>query len=123
MPSELGIYPLSGIRRIWPHSSSVLSAFTAQSGYEPDGCGSARAWLVNRAGMSRGAAAGAIGWEKRLARHARIAAVLAAGDITESCAKEIAGWTDKLPAGKRDEADAILVIGADLNRIQAGDSP
>src|SRR6185437_3184326 len=93
-------------------SAAVLTAFTAQSGYEPDGHRSARAWLVGRNGMSRAAASGAVGWHKRLARHARIAAVMAAGDITESCAKEIAGWTDRLPDGKRDEADEILLDAA-----------
>src|SRR6185437_13105155 len=62
-------------------SAAVLAAFTAQSGYEPDGYRSARAWLVNRNGMSRGAAAGSVGWEKRLRRHGKIAAVMAAGDI------------------------------------------
>jgi len=93
-------------------NAAVLSAFTAQSGYEPDGHRSARAWLVNRNGMSKGAAGAAVGWGKRLRRHGRIAAVMAAGDITESWAREIAGWTDKLPAEKRDEADAILLDAA-----------
>ncbi len=93
-------------------SAAVLSAFTAQSGYEPDGHRSARAWLVNRNGMSKGAASGAVAWEKRLRRHARIADVMAAGDITESWGKDIAGWTDKLPADKRDEADQILLDAA-----------
>ena len=62
--------------------------------------------------MSKGAAGGAVGWHKRLARHQRIAAVMAAGGISESWAKEIAAWTDKLPAGKRDEADQILLDAA-----------
>jgi hypothetical protein len=93
-------------------SAAVLSAFTAQSGYEPDGHRSARAWLINRNTMSKGAASGAVGWEKRLRRHGKIAAVMAAGDITESWAKDIAGWTDKLPADKRDEADEILLDAA-----------
>ena len=64
--------------------AAVLAAFTAQSGYEPDGHRSARAWLVNRNAMAKGAAGGAVAWQKRLARHWRIAAVMAAGDITES---------------------------------------
>src|SRR6185437_10696162 len=98
--------------RLTAVNAAVLAAFTAQSGYEPDGHRSARAWLVGRNGMTRGAAAGAVGWQKRLARHGRIAAAMAAGDITESCAKEIAGWTDKLPDGKRDEADEILLDAA-----------
>jgi Domain of unknown function (DUF222) len=93
-------------------SAAVLSAFTAQSGYEPDGHRSARAWLINRNTMSKGAASGAVAWEKRLRRHGKIAAVLAAGDITDSWAKDIAGWTDKLPAEKRDEADEILLDAA-----------
>ena len=37
---------------------------------------------------------------------------MAAGDISESWAKEIATWTDKLPAEKRDEADEILLDAA-----------
>src|SRR6516225_5027796 len=92
--------------------AAVLSAFTAQSGYEPDGHRSARAWLINKTGVSRGAAGAAVGWHKRLARHARIAAVMAAGGISESWAREIASWTDKLPADKRDEADQILLDAA-----------
>src|SRR6516162_2004923 len=92
--------------------AAVLSAFTAQSGYEPDGHRSARAWLINRTGIARGAAGAAVGWQKRLARHGRIAAAMAAGGISESWAREIAAWTDQLPADKRDEADAILLDAA-----------
>jgi hypothetical protein len=93
-------------------NAAVLSAFTAQGGYEPDGHRSARAWLINRTGVSKGAAGAAVGWHKRLARHGKIAQVMAAGEISESWAREIAGWTDKLPAEKRDEADAILLDAA-----------
>ena len=93
-------------------NAAVLSAFTAQSGYEPDGHRSARAWLIGKTGIAKGAASGAVAWQKRLARHGKIAAVMAAGDISESWAREIANWTDKLPADKRDEADAILLDAA-----------
>ena len=93
-------------------NAAVLSAFTAQSGYEPDGHRSARAWLIGKTGIAKGAAGAAVGWQKRLARHRRIAATMAAGDISESWAKEIAAWTDKLPVDKRDEADAILLDAA-----------
>jgi hypothetical protein len=98
--------------RLTAINAAVLAAFTAQCGYEPDGHRSARAWLINKTGVSKGAAGAAVGWQKRLARHERIAAVMAAGDITESWAREIAWWTDKLPAEKRDEADAILLDAA-----------
>ena len=93
-------------------NAAVLAAFTAQSGYEPDGHRSARAWLINKTGIAKGAASGAVAWQKRLARHRRIAETMTAGDISESWAKEIAHWTDKLPAEKRDEADQILLDAA-----------
>ncbi len=93
-------------------NAAVLSAFTAQGGFEPDGHRSARAWLINKTGISKGAAGAAVAWHKRLARHRRIAETMAAGDISESWAKEIAAWTDPLPAEKRDEADAILLDAA-----------
>ena len=48
--------------------SRVLAAFAAQGGYEDDGHGSARTWLRWRARVTTGAAAGAIGWMRRLAR-------------------------------------------------------
>ena len=86
-------------------NAAVLAAFTAQSGYEPDGHKSARAWLINKTGISKGAAGAAVAWDRRLRRHRQIAAAMTAGAITDSRAREIAAWTDKLPAGKRDEAD------------------
>jgi Domain of unknown function (DUF222)/HNH endonuclease len=93
-------------------NAAVLAAFTAQSGYEPDGHRSAMAWLVNRTKISRGAATGAIGWHRRLGRHGVIAAAMTGGDITESWAKDIATWTDPLPPLDRDAADQILVEAA-----------
>ena len=93
-------------------NAAVLAAFTAQAGYEPDGHRSARSWLINRTGISKGAASGAVGWQKRLSRHGKIATAMIAGDISDSWAKEIAAWTDKLPAEKREEADVILLDAA-----------
>jgi hypothetical protein len=34
---------------------------------------------------------------------------LAAGDVSASWAREICGWTARLPADKRDDADRILL--------------
>ena len=65
--------------RLTAVNAAVLAAFTAQGGYEPEGHRSARAWLVGKTGISTGAASGAVGWHKRLARHGRIAEVMAAG--------------------------------------------
>ena len=93
-------------------NAAVLAAFTAQSGYEPDGHRSAMAWMVNRTKMSRGAAAGAVGWQRRLARHGVIAAAMATRKISESWGKDIATWTDPLPPLERDQADEILLEAA-----------
>jgi hypothetical protein len=93
-------------------NAAVLAAFTATAGYEPDGHGSATQWLINRTGISKGAALGAVGWRKRLGRHPLIAAAMTGGQVTESWAKQIAGWTDRLPEDKRDEADHILLDAA-----------
>ena len=46
-----------------------LAAFTAQDGYEHDGQGSARTWLRWQTRVTRAAAAGAVGWARRLAAH------------------------------------------------------
>src|ERR1035437_4417945 len=42
--------------------ASVLAAFTAQSGFEEDGQRCARSWLQGQTQVTRGAAAGAVGW-------------------------------------------------------------
>jgi hypothetical protein len=93
-------------------NAAVLAAFTAGNGYEPDGHRSAKQWLIGKTGISEGAARGAVGWQRRLARHPVIAEAMAAGGVSESWAKEIAGWTDPLPEDRRAEADAILLDAA-----------
>src|SRR5215469_10798417 len=86
----------------------VLAAFTAQGGHEDDGHGSARTWLKWQTRITGGAAGGALGWARRLAAHPAVGAALAAGEISESWARQICGWTDRLPVGKQGDADEIL---------------
>src|SRR5215469_466449 len=101
--------------------SRVLAAFTARGGYEDDGHRSARSWLRWRARVTRGAAAGAIGWVRRLNAHPLIGAALAAGELSESWARQICEWTDRLPQAQRGDADEILAGaargGADLSGL------
>jgi hypothetical protein len=101
--------------------SRVLAAFAAQGGYEDDGHGSARTWLRWRARVTRGAAAGAIGWMRRLTAHPVIGTALAAGELSESWARQICEWTDRLPQARRGDADEILAGaargGADLSGL------
>jgi uncharacterized protein DUF222/HNH endonuclease len=91
---------------------NVLAAFHAAGGCEPDGSGSTRAWLVWQTRVTRGAAAGAVGWMRRLRGHPAVWEALAAGTVSASWAKQICDWTDRLPEVSRGDADAILLTAA-----------
>jgi Domain of unknown function (DUF222)/HNH endonuclease len=101
--------------------AKILGAFTAAQGYAADANYSPRSWLIHRARVTRGAAAGHLAWVRRAAAHPRVAATLADGAISESYARKICEWTDKLPRDCRDAADAILLAaakaGADLTDL------
>jgi hypothetical protein len=96
----------------------VLTAFARQAADEDDGQGSARAWLKWQTHITTGAAAGAVGWVRRLDRHPVIANALATGELSESWARQICAWTDRLPQNQQDDADEIVAAaarsGADL---------
>ena len=63
-----------------------------------------------------GAAAGAVGWVRRLAAHPVIGAALAAGDLSESWARQICTWTDRLPTGKQDDGEYLAI---DVDRLSS----
>jgi hypothetical protein len=90
----------------------VLAAFTAQDGYEDDGQGSARVWLRWQTRVTGAAAAGAVGWARRLGAHPVVAAALAEGELSASWARAVCGWSDRLPHEMRGDADQILVEAA-----------
>jgi Domain of unknown function (DUF222)/HNH endonuclease len=99
----------------------ILAAFATQHVYEDDGQGSARVWLKWQTRITSGAAAGTVAWMKRLTAHPVVAQALAAGEISRSWAQAFCSWNDRLPAGRRDDADAILTgaatAGADLTGL------
>ena len=101
--------------------TSILAAFTAGQGYFADADYSPRAWLINKTGISKGAAVAYTAWVRRAAAHRQVAQALAAGEISESFARMICQWTDKLPEDCRPAADAILLVaakaGADLRGL------
>ena len=106
--------------------TQVLGAFTAAQGYHEDGDYSPRSWLINRTGITKGAATAYTEWVKRAAAHPRVAAALAAGEVPESVGRKICDWTGLLPGDCQDAADAILVTAArsgagleDLARLAA----
>ena len=92
--------------------TSVLAAFTAGQGYSADGDYSPRAWLINRTRITKGAAAGYTAWVRRAAAHPGSIAAMAAEEMSESFARMICSWTDKLPEQCRPDADEILLAAA-----------
>ena len=92
--------------------AGLLGAFSASGAHEDDGQQSERAWLKWQTQITAGAAAGAVGWMKRLAAHPAVRAALAAGVVSPSWAKKICEWTDLLPEGIRGDADEILLAAA-----------
>ena len=90
----------------------LLDAFNAGQGYAADADYSPRSWLIHRTRITKGAAAAHLAWVRRTAAHPRVAAALADGDVSESYARKICEWDDKLPRDCRDAADAILLAAA-----------
>ena len=91
----------------------ILAAFTAGQGYADDADYSPTSWLIHRTRITKGAARGHLGWARRAAAHPQVIAALAEGTVlSESMARLICGWTDKLPESCQDAADAILVAAA-----------
>jgi hypothetical protein len=91
----------------------ILAAFTAGHGYSADADYSPTSWLIHRTRITKGAACGHVGWARRAAAHPQVMVALAEGCVlSESMARTICGWTDKLPADCRETADAILVAAA-----------
>jgi hypothetical protein len=93
--------------------ASVVAAFTARGGFERDGQRCARSWLKWQTRVTGGAAAGAVGWAKRLAAHPAVRRALAAGAVSASWAREICAWSDMLPERQREAADEILLAAAE----------
>jgi Domain of unknown function (DUF222)/HNH endonuclease len=91
--------------------SAVLAAFDADRGYEDDAAGGSRSWLRWQTRATTAAAAGAVGWMRRLRAHPRVAAALAAGTVSPSWARQVCDWTDPLDQD-RDAGDQILLAAA-----------
>ncbi len=92
--------------------TSILAAFASGQGYAADADYSPRAWLIHKTRITRGAAVGYTAWVRRAAAHPQVAAAMTAGEMSESVARKICQWTDKLPDDCRLAADAILLAAA-----------
>ena len=92
--------------------TSILGAFTSAQGYAGDADYSPRAWLIHKTRITKGAAVAYTAWARRAVAHPEVGQALAAGEMSESFARTICTWTDKLPEDCREAADAILVSAA-----------
>ena len=92
--------------------ASFLSVFTTGKGYSADADYSARAWLMHKTGITRGAAASHTAWARRAGTHPLVVAALAAGELSESCGRAICRWTDTLPEKYREESGELLIAAA-----------
>jgi hypothetical protein len=99
---------MSTAARAW-----FLAAFTSGQGYAEDADYSPTAWLIHRTKVTKGAARGHLAWARRVQAHPQVAVALAEGVVlTESMARTICGWTDRIPRECRDTADDILIAAA-----------
>jgi hypothetical protein len=103
--------------------AAILGAYTAGQGYSADADYSPKAWLIHKTRITKGAAVAHTAWARRAAAHPEVAKALAAGEMSESVARTICQWTDKLPGDCRDAADEILLgaarAGMDLRDLAA----
>jgi hypothetical protein len=122
LPTAVQAEVLTGLERAGAQLTAArtrtLAAFASSHGYEADGQFGPKPWLRVFTRVTRGSADGALAWVRRLDAHPAVATALAAGELSESWAREICRWTSKLPAEGVADADAILLAaaagGADL---------
>jgi uncharacterized protein DUF222 len=116
LPAETQAECLRGLERTDAINTAArawfLSAFTAGKGYSADADYSARAWLMHKTGITRGAAASHTAWANRAATHPRVVAALVTEDLSESYGRRICQWTDQLPEKFRDDSDELLIAAA-----------
>ncbi len=116
MPAEVQAQCLQALEQVTAMGTaaraSILAAFTSGQGYSADADYSPKAWLINRTGITKGAALAHAGWVRRAAAHPEVAQALAAGEMSESVARKICQWTDQLPEDCREAADKILIAAA-----------
>jgi hypothetical protein len=99
-----------------------LARFDAASAHDADGCATPAAWLAGQCRITPKEAKNSVGKMRQIGSHQPVAEALAGGVISESWAREITGWTNRLPAEMREGTDKILLdaaaAGADLDNLK-----
>src|SRR5271165_1429558 len=77
--------------------AAILARFDAERGHAADGYGSTASWLAAKGRTTRRAANAEVRRMRQFSAHPVIAAAVAAGELSDSWAAEIADWTRRLP--------------------------
>jgi hypothetical protein len=103
--------------------AGLLFRFDARDGHDADGYGTSSAWLAAMGKLTKRDAKGAVRRMRAIAGHPLLARGMAAGEISESWAREITGWLRKLPEELRGGTEEILAeaaaAGASLEDLAA----
>ncbi len=116
LPCEVQAQCLQGFEQADAMSTAgraqMLAAFAKARGYCADGAYSPKMWLFHQTRVTKGCAAGHVGWARRAAAHPRVVAALGAAEVSTSWARSICEWSGRLPGACREEADKILLGAA-----------
>jgi hypothetical protein len=101
----------------------LLRRFDADGAHDADGFASTAAWLAAKTQLGRKDAKAAVRHMRLLSRHPLLDEAAAAGTVTISWAREMAGWTGRIEdEDLRQDADQILLqaaaAGADLDGLR-----
>jgi hypothetical protein len=92
--------------------AELLFRFDARDGHDADGYASSSAWLAAMSKLSKRDAKATVRRMRVIAAHPPLARGMAAGEISESWAREIVSWLRKLPEELRDGTEEVLAGAA-----------
>jgi hypothetical protein len=114
-PAALGeaLVSIAGIQsKLAVAHAEFLLRFDAHDAHDADGYATSAAWLAAMAKLSKRDAKTAVRRMRMLGRHPLLARGMAAGEISDSWAREIVGWLQKLPEELREGTEKILADAA-----------
>ncbi|HEX6525075.1 MAG TPA: DUF222 domain-containing protein [Streptosporangiaceae bacterium] len=125
MPGEVQAEVLGAMEHVDSVQAAVrgraVSAFAAALTYHEYAVRGMPRWFVTQTKVTKAAGSAHKAWAMRAGQHPGVIDALAEGVLSESWARAICGWTDKLPEDCVQDADAILVAaarrGADLEGL------
>jgi uncharacterized protein DUF222 len=99
-----------------------LSKFDANDCHDADGYQTSAAWLAHKTQTKLSAARGQVRQMRLVTARPALDAAMAAGELSQSWAREIIAWTKELPPDMRGDLDGLLLrtvaAGADLEDLR-----